>query len=472
MLKSLFYVSVVNVTLAAVLFGRDAVLLTQDLPDTPAAQAAREWIEAVNSGDRTRLLAFNEHYNRKVPIDRLLELRAETGGFDIVRIEHSETSTIRLLVSEREGDGIARLEATIEPGNLESLLLGVKLIDRPADLAIARLDAKGAADALNRRIDALADDDRFSGRMLVVQNGETVFERNVGLADREAGTPVTADTQFRIGSMNKMFTAVAILQFVEAGKISLDNRVGDILTDYPNRDVAEKVRIRHLLTHTGGTNDIFGPDFDAHRLELKTHADYLRLYGARELDFEPGSQQRYSNYGFILLGAIIEELSGTSYYEHVQAKVFAPAGMRDTASPPETEPVPHRAKGYMREDGKWVLNVDTLPWRGTAAGGGLSTTSDLARFAAALLDGTLLSKHMFEQATIVQAPNGGYGYGFAVAGSDKLRRFGHGGGAQGMNGELIVVPANGTVIVALANLDPPVASQLANYHLNRMPIER
>lgn len=472
MLRKLFYMSVVNVALVAFSFGRDAVLVAQDLPDTPAAEAARGWIEAVNSGDRALLLAFKERYSRKTPIEGLLEMRAETGGFDIVRVEHDEASTIRLLLSEREGDNIARFEATIEPGKPESLQLGLELIERPADLAIARLDATGAAEALNRRIDKLADGDRFSGRVLVVQDGKTMFERNVGLADREALVPVSADTQFRLGSMNKMFTAVAILQFVEAGKISLDSRVGDILTDYPNRDVAEKVSIHHLLTHTGGTGDIFGPAFVAHRLELKTHADYLRLFGTRELDFEPGSQQRYSNYGFILLGAIIEELSGTSYYEHVQAKIFAPAGMRDTASPQEIEAVPHRAKGYMREDGKWVSNADTLPWRGTAAGGGLSTTGDLSRFATALLDGTLLSKGLFEQATAAQAPDGSYGYGFGIAGSDKLHRFGHGGGAPGMNGELIVVPASGTVIVALSNLDPPVASQLANFHVNRMPIER
>src|SRR5690606_34700811 len=156
--------------------------------------------------------------------------------------------------------------------------------------------------------------DAFSGRVLVVRDGKTLYERNAGLADREAGTPVSADTLFRLASMNKMFTAVALLQFLDARKLPLDSPVREVLHRYPNRDVAGKVRIRHLLTHSGGTGDIFGPEFDQHRLELKTHADYLRLYGARGLDFEPGSQQRYSNYGFILLGAIIEKLSGTTYH--------------------------------------------------------------------------------------------------------------------------------------------------------------
>ncbi len=440
-------------------------------PDTPAAEAAREWIDAVNSGDRERLEAFKARYQRKAPVEGLLELRDDTGGFDIVRIEPSDASTIRVLVSERAGDGLARLEATIEPGNPGTLKLGIDRIERPADLAIPRLDAQAATKALDERIDALVAADTFSGRVLVLRDGKTVYERNAGLADREARLPVAATTQFRLGSMNKMFTAVAILQFVEAGKLTLDTRVGEILDDYPNREVADKVRVRHLLTHTGGTGDIFGPEFDAQRLALKNHADYLNLYGKRGLDFEPGSQQRYSNYGFVLLGAIIEKLSGVAYHDHVKAKIFDPAGMRDTASPAETYVVPRRAKGYMRRGDAWVSNADTLPWRGTAAGGGLSTTGDLARFATALLDGSLLSKRLFEQATTAQGPGGGYGFGFGVAGSGTQRRFGHGGGAPGMNGELMVVPATRTIIVALANLDPPVASRLAEYYINRMPVD-
>src|SRR5690606_21758870 len=143
------------------------------LPDTPAAAVAREWIDAVNSGDRERLEAFKERYRRKAPVEGLLELRANTGGFDIVRVEHSAPATIRLLIGEREGDGIARLEATIEPGQPESLKLGVELIERPADLAIARLDAKGLVAALDRRIDAAVAADAFSGRVLVVRDGKT-----------------------------------------------------------------------------------------------------------------------------------------------------------------------------------------------------------------------------------------------------------------------------------------------------------
>lgn len=442
------------------------------LPDTPAAKIADEWLDAINSGDRVKLQAFKDRYKRETSIEDNLQLRAETGGFTVLRVLSDDPHAVGLLVGEKASDTVARLDFSVNPDKpTEIAKVTLDITERPGDLAIARLSQASALSALSERVERLEKQDAFSGAVLIAKHGKTILDKTAGMADRASGKVIDATTQFRLGSMNKMFTAVAILQFVEAGKLSLDTRLGEVLADYPNRNVADKVRIRHLLTHTGGTGDFFGPEFDAHRLELKTHADYLRMFGARGPEFEPGSQARYSNYGFILLGAVIEKLSGTTYYDHLQASVFAPAGMRDTASPAESEAVPQRANGYLRKDGAWASNVDTLPWRGTAAGGGLSTTADLARFAAALENGTLLPKRLLAQATSAQSPQGGYGYGFAVAGTGALRRYGHGGGAPGMNAELLVVPKSATVIVVLSNFDPPVANQLAEFYLNRMPVE-
>src|SRR5687768_1147723 len=186
------------------------------------------------------------------------------------------------------------------------------------------------ADALGAQLKAATAADQFSGAVLVARDGRTLFEGAYGLADRERGISNTPLTQFRVGSMNKMLTAVAALQLVQAGKVRLDAPIGTYLTDYPNAEVASKVTPHHLLTHTGGTGDIFGPQFSANILELRTTADYLRLYGARGLQFAPGAQFAYSNYGFILLGAIIERVSGMSYDEYVAAHVLAPAGMTAT----------------------------------------------------------------------------------------------------------------------------------------------
>jgi D-alanyl-D-alanine carboxypeptidase len=317
---------------------------------------------------------------------------------------------------------------------------------------------------------------QFSGAVLVARDGKTLFEGAYGLADRERGVPNTLLTRFRVGSMNKMLTAVATLQLVQAGTLRLDAPLGTYLTDYPNAEVASKVTPHHLLTHTGGTGDIFGPQFAAQRTELRTTADYLRLYGSRGLQFEPGAKHVYSNYGFLLLGAVIERLGGTSYYDHVAARVLVPAGMAATGSAPEDSLVTGRAVGYMRQpSGDLVSNAPTLPWRGTSAGGGYSTVGDLARFAVALrehrlLDAphtTLLLSGKVQVGTAFQ-----YAYGFIDRVVRGRRFVGHGGGARGMNGDLAFEPNGGYVIVVLSNFDPPAATQLSSYILDRLPMGR
>ena len=246
---------------------------------------------------------------------------------------------------------------------------------RALNLVLHRLTQAGALKALAARADRLAGEDEFSGAVLIAKDGRVLFSRAYGLADRNRRIPNTIRTRFRIGSMNKMLTAVAILQLVEAGKVKLTAPLGTYLPGYPNRDVATKVTIDHLLTHTGGTGDIFGPEFDAHRKELRALADYVKLYRKRGPDFEPGSSWAYSNYGFILLGVVIEKVTGQSYYDYVQAHIYAPAGMTRSGSLPEHRPVPDRSIGYMKPPGttEWLPNTDTLPYRGTSAGGGYST---------------------------------------------------------------------------------------------------
>ena len=192
------------------------------------------------------------------------------------------------------------------------------------DLVLHRMSEADALAALAEHAEQQARADQFAGAVLVARHGKVLLEDAWGLADREAGTPNTPTTRFRIGSMNKMFTAVATLQLVEAGKLALDDPIGKHLPDYPNKDVAAKVTVRHLLTHTGGTGDIFGPEFDQHRLTLRSTSDYVELYGSRGLTHEPGSRFEYSNYGFVLLGALIEAVSGQSYYDYVRDNIFRP----------------------------------------------------------------------------------------------------------------------------------------------------
>lgn len=456
-------------TVLALLFA-SAIVAQPTAPKTPAGKVFTVWLTAFNSADAAQLRAFNETFGPEAPpIEGTLDFREQTGGFTLLRIEKSEPRTLVALVQEQGSDTIARLELRLTPEDPPKITgLGLQAIPRPADLAIPRLNSADALAALSARVEGLAKSDQFSGVVLVARHGKILLQKAWGRANRETGAPVTLDTRLRLGSMNKMLTATATLQLVEAGKLALDDPIGKYLPGYPNQAVATQVTIRHLLTHTGGTGDIFGPDFEKNRLTLREHGDYLKLYGSRAPLFAPGTEWRYSNYGFVLLGAIVEKMSGMTYYDYVRKKIFEPSGMTATDSLPESEAVPNRANGYMKRNGAWVSNADTLPWRGTAAGGGYSTAGDLLRFAEALGSGKLLSQKRLAEATQPQREH--YGYGFDIQGEGQLLSYGHGGGAPGMNGELRVYPQLGYVLVALSNLDPPAASRVVDFYALRMPV--
>lgn len=314
--------------------------------------------------------------------------------------------------------------------------------------------------------------DRFAGTVLVQRHGRIVYRAAAGLADRGTKERVTERTRFRIGSANKMFTAVAVLQLVERGKVSLDAPIGTYLQGYPNQEFARAVTVRELLTHTGGAGDIFTPEYDARRLQVRTLDDYVRLFGTRAQDTTGAGRRAYSNYGFVLLGRIVETVSGRDYYTYVREHVFAPAGMKHTDSLPEESAVPHRSRGYTKgTDGKLVDNADTLPWRASSAGGGYTTADDMLRFANALRGGKLISKAMLAQATSPQRPDGWYGLGFMVRGTGPARQWGHGGGAPGMNAAFRVYPELDAVVIALANLDPLAADEIADFYASRMALD-
>jgi len=309
----------------------------------------------------------------------------------------------------------------------------------------------GGAEALRRldaEIDRRAAADEFSGVVLVVRDGEVLLDRAVGWADRGLRVANRPDTSFNLGSINKIFTMVVIHQLAAEGRLRLDAPLADALPDYPDAEVAARITIRQLLDHSSGLGDFFNDRYDATpRDRLRSLADYLPLFAGRPLEFEPGSRRSYSNAGYLVLGLVIEKLTGKSYYDAVRARVFERAGMSDTESWPVDAVVPNRAVGYTRngdaaEPSQTLRsNVERLPGRGSSAGGGYSTAADLARFAAALVGGRLL-------------PPGteGPGAGFGIA-----------GGSEGVNAVLEIGAPGEPTLVVLSNLDPPSAESLARF---------
>jgi CubicO group peptidase (beta-lactamase class C family) len=441
------------------------------------------WLEVFNSADRNRMSQFLTTNFPTRNVDAEMTFRARTTGFDFRVIEQTSPTTVTGLVQAREADNFARFVVEVEPAEPHRITrLSLQVVPRPAEFPVARMSEAELIRALRSKLEKDAAADRFAGTALVgkISNGTSrvLFSGAYGPADRENKAANTLDTRFRIGSMNKMFTAVSILQLVQAGKIKLTDPVGKYIQDYPNQDVANKVTIHHLLTHTGGTGDIFGPQYAERRLELRTLNDYVNLYGTRAPAFEPGSRWAYSNYGMLLLGVVIERVSGQSYYDYVDQHIYKPAGMTRSGSEPESEVVRDRSIGYMRGQGgqgggEWTRNTNTLPWRGTSAGGGYSTVGDLLKFAAALMGHKLLNAENTALLITGKSETGGgrmYAYGFEDGrGKDGMGGVGHGGGAPGMNGDLRIYPKSGYVVAVLSNLDPPAAGQVASFVDLRLP---
>jgi CubicO group peptidase (beta-lactamase class C family) len=450
------------------------------IPDTPAGHQFFGWLDAFNSGDKAKLEQFlKEHYPTRAgdnDVNGQMQFREQTGGFEFKDFDRSESNGTKFvgIVQERGSDNFARFVMEVSTDEKTITSLSLNIVPRPAKFALPRMTERDALAALRDKLKQEAAADRFSGAALVAKNGTPIFTSAYGLADRDKKIPNTTNTKFRIGSMNKMFTATAVLQLAQSGKLKLTDPLGKYLTDYPNKNIATKVTIEQLLSHTGGTGDFFGPEFDKHRLELKTLEDYAKLYGAREPQFEPGSRWEYSNYGFLLLGLVVQKASGEDYYAYVREHIYKPAGMNSTDSLPEDQGVPDRSIGYTKFGGgaTWKPNTDTLPYRGTSAGGGYSTVGDLLAFATAVQNHKLLDEKHTDLLTTghtAVAQGEKYAYGFMDKTEAGVRSFGHGGGAPGMNGDLRIYPLSGYVIVVLANLDPPAASRPADFIGNRLP---
>lgn len=310
-----------------------------------------------------------------------------------------------------------------------------------------------------------AEQDRFSGTVLVSVDGRSELLAGYGDADRKWHKPNTPETQFRIGSLNKMFTATAALQLVQDGAIALTTRVADLIPDYQDSAFARAATVHHLLTHTSGLGDFWGPKFAANRAELRSPADYVSMFDDTPVQSEPGAQWSYSSLGYILLGRMLELASGSDYYDLVHTRIFKPASMIDTASLPEDAAVPRRSAGYTRIQAGWGLNTATLPYRGTPAGGGYSTVSDLNRFANALFAQRLLgasgTEHLLTAKTEAMTTMR-YAYGFMVSNQHGADLIGHTGAAPGMAGSFWACPEQGWRVVVLSNRDAPAAGKIAD----------
>jgi D-alanyl-D-alanine carboxypeptidase len=322
--------------------------------------------------------------------------------------------------------------------------------DWPKVTAAAAGDA-AIASAADAYLKSLADRDLFSGTALVARGGEPLFLRSYGMADRDARVANGNGTRYNIGSITKTLTKVALLQLREAGKLDFAKRLRTYLPDYPSK-IADEITLQQLIDHRSGLGDVFGPAFEAKKDELRTLADYQALFVDAPLEFAPGTDERYSNAGYVVLGLVIERVSGQSYDAYVRDHVLVPAGMRDSGFPSKTDATWARATGYTTRTpepgppGPVRSNVALLPGRGSSAGGSYSTAADLLRFTRALPK--LLSPASWRE--LMRIP--------PSAPATAQPGIAWGGGIPGANA-LVQLEGPWEVIV-LANVDPPAAEEV------------
>ncbi len=333
---------------------------------------------------------------------------------------------------------------------------------RPSPAAIAR--------DLSATLRKLAAEDKFSGAALLAKSDAVLYERAYGYADHAFNVKNTVNTKFNLGSMGKMFTGVAILQLMQAGKLSLDDTLAKDLPNYPNKTVAKAITIRQLVTHTSGLGDFFGPQFFAANMSnFDTLESLLPLFVNKPLLFKPGTRWSYSNAGYIVLGLVIAHISGESYYDYVQRHIFDPAGMHDTGNWPADADIPNRALGYttMGSSGTTRKSNIFILQRGGSAGGGYSTVHDLLRFAHALQTHKLLNAQYTAMDMHGLVPTGfpgtKYGFGMEERILNNTRIVGHSGGGPGIQSVLEMYPASGYTVAIMTNYDgamSPVNSRL------------
>jgi D-alanyl-D-alanine carboxypeptidase len=433
------------------------------LPDSPSGKCIAEYIASFNSGDENAMRAFfvkcvAKSQLEQVPLDRRLDryrqMKERMGKLEFKKVTESRDDILSVLLSSTTS-GLFEFTFEFEPEVPHSFTrIRVEKVE-DADSVTPRA-AKSSDSELLHAVHQYLDDrvkaDEFSGVVLVAKNGKLMFSEAYGMADKEKQTPNRLDTKFNIGSINKIFTSTAIHQLEQQGKLSLDDPIKKYLPDYPNKEAASLVTIRQLLDMTSGIGDIFGDRYEATPKEqLRTIKDFLPLFADKPLEFKPGSQHRYSNGGYVVLGAIIEQASGMDYYTYVRENIFKPASMLDTDSFEKDADIPNRAKGYTKmlhgesNRGKSrVSNCPSLPGRGGSAGGGYSTAGDLLRFTVALKEGKLSSP-------------------------ETQGALGVAGGAPGLNAALEWDPRRGYAIIVLSNYDPPSAEIIARQIRSWLP---
>jgi CubicO group peptidase (beta-lactamase class C family) len=306
---------------------------------------------------------------------------------------------------------------------------------------------------------AAAKAERFSGAILVARDGKVLVSKGYGMADVENDVPNTPETKFRLGSITKQFTAAAILLLQERGKLSVQDSICKYVVPCP--EAWQPVTIHHLLSHTGGVPNLTSfPDYQKTKREPTTVEATVGRFRDLPLEFKPGENYKYSNSGYVLLGHVIEKVSGKSYESFLRENIFEPLGMTSTGYDHADEIVKRRARGYAPGPEGRVVNASYLDMSIPFSAGGLySTVGDLYLWDQALHGGKLLKKPSLD--AMLTPVRNNYGYGFGVDKIFARPMAGHGGGIEGFSTNIIRFTDDRVTVIVLSNNEAARARRIA-----------
>ncbi|HEX8091104.1 MAG TPA: serine hydrolase domain-containing protein [Blastocatellia bacterium] len=345
-------------------------------------------------------------------------------------------------------------------------LVALCLVLAASGAAQARDSNQGLSAKIDEYINGLVKANQFSGAILVARDGGVLVSRGYGFANLEDETPNTPQTKFRLGSITKQFTATAIMMLEERGKLSAQDSICKYVTDCPQ--AWQAVTIRHLLSHTSGVPNFTSfPEYSKTMTQPTTVDSLIARFKNKPLDFQPGERWSYSNSGYVLLGHIIEKLSGKSYEAFLQENIFDPLKMTNTGYDSPARIIKRRAAGYMPR-GNVLINAPYLDMTIPHAAGALySTVEDLYLWDQALYTEKLISKKSFD-AMFTPVKND-YGYGWGINKQYGLTRISHGGGINGFATYISRYPEAKAVVIVLSNFahanPQAIATELAKMAL-------
>ncbi|WP_157576794.1 serine hydrolase domain-containing protein [Pseudoalteromonas rubra] len=455
------------VLLSTVLFYSQSSLAK---PAENAEELIHEFIRVMNDKQQASVVKFVDHHMAQSSIEAFGgEGRARYIGYitgerrfhgflELDTIEplstHNGTERFRIRVKSRNTDLWYNLTMTMpqqSPNKLANFYLQPTSHPNEENSKISKTEL---ISQVRHYINSLTAKGLFSGAILIADTDTVLYQDAKGFTNLERTAKNNVDTKFNLASMNKMFTAVGILQLVEQQKMSLDDKLIKFIDPamFPAGEF-DQITVRQLLSHTAGLGWSQAPDTE--QSSGSAEREVTKNFKHLTLAATPGGQFRYSNDGMVLLGEIIEKVSGKSYYRYIREYIYQPAGMIHSDSYDPKQAIENMAIGYYydAEQQKSLNNLEFMGTRGGAAGGGFSTVVDLHKFSQALTQYKLLSKALTQAAYSAKPElhSPGYGYGFSTQGEQGNRIIGHSGGSIGVSSRLSIYLDQGITLAILCN---------------------